>query len=277
MDWGSFSEVGILYMTQSGIYGIHNTANGKWYIGQSIDLDKRRRGHFLSLRNGYHFNAALQADFSKHGEDSFEWHVIELVVEGALDTREQTWIAQYRSTEPDFGYNLESGGHENKHHSEETKRHLSEIRKGRKLSEEHRKKIGLAGIGRHPTQETREKLSAWQRGRKRPPFSEEWKRHIGEGHRGIGHPQSDESRVKLSESHKNSEKARAHQSELAQMHVGTHHSDESKDKISAALKGRIPWNKGKTLSETHRQKITEGLLQFNQTQIPEVSPPNPTK
>jgi len=63
-------------MTQAGIYGIKNTANGKWYVGQTIDLNKRRGDHFTALRGGYNKNSHLQSAFVKYGESCFEFHVI---------------------------------------------------------------------------------------------------------------------------------------------------------------------------------------------------------
>lgn len=67
------------------------------------------------------------------------------------------------------------------HHSDETKRKLSESLKGRHLSEEHRRKIS-------------EKMSESQKGRK---MSEETKRKISEKMR--GKPRSLETRRKISE------------------------------------------------------------------------------
>ena len=37
---------------------------------------------------------------------------------------------------------------------------------------------------------------------------------------------------------------------------GQHHTDETKAKISAANKNRVPWNKGKTYSEESRAKMS---------------------
>lgn len=40
---------------------------------------------------------------------------------------------------------------------------------------------------------------------------------------------------------------------------GKHHSEETRHKLSAAHKGRMPWNKGRTLSEITKKKISESL------------------
>jgi len=63
-----------------------------------------------------------------------------------------------------------SYGRENKwgYHSEETKKKISKILKGRKFSKKHCKKIGEA-----------------KNGIRRLPFSEEWKRKISDAHKGL--------------------------------------------------------------------------------------------
>lgn len=33
-----------------GIYGIHNTVSNKWYVGQSVNIERRQRVHTWSLR-----------------------------------------------------------------------------------------------------------------------------------------------------------------------------------------------------------------------------------
>ena len=82
-------------------------------------------------------------------------------------------IAQYQSNNPEFGYNKSSGGESNSgfHHSEETKKKMSEANKGKPtwckgkhLSEEIRKKMSEAHkgekhplFGKHLSEETRKK------------------------------------------------------------------------------------------------------------------------
>ena len=53
---------------------------------------------------------------------------------------------------------------------------------------------------------------------------------------------SDETKMKISESHK-----------------GMHYSEERNKKISESHKGQIPWNKGKKNSEEHNRKIGEAM------------------
>lgn len=43
-------------------------------------------------------------------------------------------------------------------------------------------------------------------------------------------------------------------------HGGDSHTEESKSKISLALKGRATWNKGKNLSDEHKQKIKDSHI-----------------
>ena len=48
-----------------GIYKITNTKNGKVYIGQTNDINRRKEQHFTALLLGKHENKAMQQDFLK--------------------------------------------------------------------------------------------------------------------------------------------------------------------------------------------------------------------
>lgn len=83
-----------------------------------------------------------------------------------MDLLEKKLIAIYNTTDRDFGYNLEDGGHRNKHHSEETKRKISNSIKGKKhpffgthRSESTRKKISESHTGLSVSEETKRKMS----------------------------------------------------------------------------------------------------------------------
>jgi group I intron endonuclease len=192
-----------------GIYKIENIINGKCYIGQTNDIERRWKEHKTKQPNTYIYRA-----LKKYGVDAFTFEVlIECPIE-SLDFFEKAFILGYDS----FGlggYNLTEGGEgtRGRKHSEETKEKIGKSNKGKirseetcnnisisktglKHSDEHKMKIGLAGIGRTHTDESRLKMSEAQKGR---IFSEETKKKMSESAK--NKPAiSDETRKKLSES-----------------------------------------------------------------------------
>lgn len=52
-----------------GVYIIHNTRNGKKYVGSSLDTHKRRVDHKTLLNKGKHYNRHLQAAYDKDFDD----------------------------------------------------------------------------------------------------------------------------------------------------------------------------------------------------------------
>lgn len=108
-----------------GIYRITNTVNGKCYVGQSINIEKRLRQHKSMLFSGTHYNAHLQSAVSRYGIDKFEFIPIEECLESELNSKERHWIAKCNSLNE--GYNKTSGG-ENEdgwRHSESTKEKIA--------------------------------------------------------------------------------------------------------------------------------------------------------
>jgi len=95
--------------------------------------------------------------------------------------------------------------------SDETKRKLSEAKKGKKLSGEHKKRISEGAKGHKHTQATKEA--------------------IGRAHR--GKIVSDETRKKISIAHKG----------RTPVNKGVPMSEAQKVKLSLARKGKVPWNK----------------------------------
>ena len=110
------------------IYKYTNSVNGKVYIGQtSKTLEERAQANGRNYRECWRFYNAIQ----KYSWDTFTPEILETVntVEEA-NVREQYYIALYRSTDPECGYNLDSGG-SNHTASDETRMLISSMAKER--------------------------------------------------------------------------------------------------------------------------------------------------
>ena len=86
-----------------GIYKIENKINGKIYIGQSNNLERRKTEHF----NGS-TKQEIDRAIVEEGKENFTFTVIEYCKESELDALEQYWIAYYDSYYN--GYNHTKGG-----------------------------------------------------------------------------------------------------------------------------------------------------------------------
>lgn len=173
-----------------GIYAITNTVTGDFYIGSACNLYKRFGEHRRSLIGNYHRNAHLQNAWNKYGADHFTFEVVlycdksmTLFYEQALlDGLKPTYnIAKdvsapmlglkaseetkQRMSQVRMGENNQNFG---KHFllSDETKRKMSEAKKGCSFTDEHKQRLSEAQLGelnhmfgKHHTPETRAKMS----------------------------------------------------------------------------------------------------------------------
>jgi len=122
---------------KSGIYKILNKANGKFYIGSSYDILKRCKVHVYQLETSQHPNIYLQNNWDKYGSENFEFIVIEYCGEEDLISREQYWLDETKCYEPEIGFNFlkVAGSTLGSKRSEETKIKMSTWQRGRKMSE----------------------------------------------------------------------------------------------------------------------------------------------
>lgn len=127
-------------MDKSGIYGIRNTVNNKWYVGSTCSTQGFKRRwtvHKSKLNNNKHYNPHLQRAWLKYGNDSFEFTILEECQDDMLIIRENAWIKYHDSI--NNGYNLVPAE--------------------------------CFAIGRIVSEETKVKMGAWQKGRKKNPES----------------------------------------------------------------------------------------------------------
>jgi len=167
------------------IYKIENKKNKKIYIGQTIvdNLNDRWCGHKNTLRNKTHHNGHLQKSWDKYGETNFFISLVEGGIDSLknLNDKEEYYIDKFNTLNRNFGYNVRAGGG------------------NKKLTEEHKKKIGKAQIGKKLTDEHKKKIGLANRGKKRNPLTIEHRKKISQSHMGLTH--TPETRRILSEKH----------------------------------------------------------------------------
>ena len=175
------------------VYAHINKVNGKIYIGQTCQNSNRRWNN----GNGYKGCTCFYRAIQKYGWDNFDHEVVasNLTLQEA-NHFEELLIAMLDTTNSDKGYNLQSGGENNKL-SEETKRKMSKAHKGKFIGKNN------PFYGKHFSEETRIKLSESHKGmcagKNNPMYGVH---RFGEDNPMYGKHHSKESRKKMSESRK---------------------------------------------------------------------------
>lgn len=197
---------------KTGIYKIIFEID-KFYIGSSKNVDRRLKIHMRKLKTNKHENIKLQNFYNKYGCENVSFEILELTTIDTLIEREQHYIDTLK---PYFNIakkcgNVNWGG--------------STTLKGRRLSEDHRRKIGEANRTREISQSHRNNQSAKMIGKPGPwlgkHLSELSKEKISKSR--IGKKTSVETLAKMKES---------------RLKNPFRHSEEHKAYISNALKGK---------------------------------------
>jgi group I intron endonuclease len=136
--------------TDIGIYSITHVESGKRYIGSTYcNFYDRFCAHRSTLRRKCHSSILLQRAWDKYGINAFKFEILEIVSQ-KLDERELHYINLYKSSDPQFGYNISKEtnnarlGHQQ---STESKEKISKKLKGIKRSSETIKKISESRLG----------------------------------------------------------------------------------------------------------------------------------
>jgi group I intron endonuclease len=188
------------------IYKITCTANGKFYIGSTVNKTQRWARHRKDLRSGTHPNKNMLASWIKYGEESFVFEVVEVVQDDVLlFAAEQKHLDQHAGKDYCFNWS----------------RHADAPMRGRSGE-------GTPNYGRKFGQDFRDKVSSAV---------------AGENHPNWGKNLSSTTKQKISEANKtNPWKGSKHTDEakakISQAGKGRVVSEETRAKRSAALKGR---------------------------------------
>jgi group I intron endonuclease len=258
-------------------YKITNLINGKIYIGQSINPERRWWDHknlSLSPKPIQYISRAIK----KYGKDNFTFEVIASSIiqdQKEIDIEEELIIQQYNSRFFSNGYNVRPGGSTRGswQHSEETKRKMSE------------------NWSKHHSLETLARIHANNRGK---PCSEQRRQRVSAANKGrqfcLGHKQSKEviqkrldslsalygSRVCNAPGCQRTDGCKVNGVRYCDLHEqrvrrtgslelkkrqapnkGKPLSEETKKKLSKALKGKRAHNKGVPMDPAHKEKLRQ--------------------
>jgi hypothetical protein len=90
------------------VYMALNTADGKYYVGQTRNLDNRKKVHKTRAKSG--FTGLLYDAIREHGFDAFEWFVLlDVTEQEEMDKWEFLFIQAFKAYDPRCGYNHNCG------------------------------------------------------------------------------------------------------------------------------------------------------------------------
>jgi group I intron endonuclease len=146
-----------------GIYKI-TSPSGKIYIGQTTNYSKR---HNAYKNHKCKRQPKLFASIEKYG---FINHTIEIIKECQvedLNYYERYYQEYYESVLNGLNLRYTATTDKSGFMSEETKKKMSDSGKGKIITEEWRKNLGLVWLGRNHTEETKKKMSEANKGKKK--------------------------------------------------------------------------------------------------------------
>ncbi len=183
----------MLNTSKSGIYIIVNKINKKCYIGSTNNFCRRRSQHISNLTHNRHVNKHLQNAWNKYTKDAFVFSILYCCSAELLLHWEQSFINKYK---PEYNIQLDVIAPKNM--------------LGHKLSEETKKKIALAHLGKHHSEETKRKMSKPKKTKRIRIKPVKPHRTLSEANSGINNPM-----------------------------FGKHHSEETKRKMTEAKLGKL--------------------------------------
>lgn len=206
----------------TGIYKITNP-NGKIYIGQSVDVNKRFYQYFkLCCKD----QPAIFLSLKKHGVENHIFEIIEECLIKSLNNRERFWQEYYNSIEDGLNCKYTNTNDKVGHLSLETKQKISDSQKGKP-------RIYKSGI--HPMLGTKQSMETKLKIQNKRKYivSEEYKTKVSEFFKGKKLSIAHIEKIRL----KNIGKKRTEETKLKQSVLKQNMSDETKHKMSISKLG----------------------------------------
>lgn len=137
------------------IYGLQCTINGKIYIGQTNNVQRRKCEHIRCLKRDIHHNHLMQDDYNKYGLSKFNFIILEACEDDEVNDKEDYHMRIRGGIENDTIYNYQ----DNKTQNKEMINKISESKKGNVVSEETRRHLSDALMGHKLTEQSKRKIS----------------------------------------------------------------------------------------------------------------------
>lgn len=182
-----------------GVYKISNSKSGRYYIGYSVNIEKRFKTHKYKLSNNCHDNIFLQRAYNAYGEECFNYEILhQCKTEEEAKEVELSYLQDLSIRDTIYNLNFNnSGGDLLSHHPDKDviREKIKDSQKetlSKMTSEERKIKYGKFGekngmYGKTHTEEVRKKISELKKGNtycKGIKLSEEVKQKMSEARKG---------------------------------------------------------------------------------------------
>lgn len=188
----------------SAIYAIVNRETRDMYVGSAVSVNRRWATHRRDLTRKTHYNTRLQRAHDKYGAGVFDWEIVQFVEDRKHLIAQEQFWIDF--FKPAYNGRPVANSPLGTKHSAETRAKMSASAKKRGFSDEHRQNISKAKKGICT-------------------ISEEQKKRLSDLN--MGKVLSAETRAKIATTSK-----------------GRYHTEEAKQKISAAKKAYWAARKG---------------------------------
>lgn len=141
-------ENGTLVDDSYSVYKHTNLVNGKIYIGITRRAPQDRWGKDgcnYKTSGNIHFSSAIE----KYGWDNFSHEVLFAgLSKKEAESKEVELIAAYKTTDPNFGYNIQNGGNSIGRMTDEIKQKISKANTGKTRTDEAKQRMREAALKR---------------------------------------------------------------------------------------------------------------------------------